>query len=96
MLTPTIRAMQRRLERWELVHLREHAAELAERLEAAEKRAAEAEERARAAEASCDFWHDQAVDAHYAAAEESGGAPGITMDGTLVIVPSPTSGGLHA
>ncbi len=96
MLSPTLRNLQRRLERWELGHLREHAADLAERLEAAEKRVAEAEERARAAEASCDFWHDQAVDAHYAAAEESGGAPGITMDGTLVVVPSPALGGLHA
>ncbi|MDO9357897.1 MAG: hypothetical protein Q7T70_02750 [Polaromonas sp.] len=40
MLTPTLRKLQRRLERWELEHLRQHADELAERLQAAEQRAA--------------------------------------------------------
>lgn len=94
--TPATARIQHRLEKLELEHLREHAAELAERLEAAEKRAAEAEERARYSESICDFWHDQAVDMQRAAAEESGGMPGLTMDGTLVIVPSPASGGLHA
>ena len=85
-LSTTIRNLQRRLCAWELPHLRQHAAELAERLEAAEKRAADAEERARTAEASCDFWHDQAVDMHRAAADGSGGTPGLTVDGVLVIV----------
>lgn len=88
-LTPCLRALQRRLAKWEIAHLREHAAELAERLEATEKRAAEAEDRANAAEYACDFWHDQAVDAHHAAADATGSMPGITTDGRLVVVPSP-------
>lgn len=95
MLTPVLRALKRRLERWELEHLRQHAADLAERLEAAEKRAVEAEERASAAECTCDFWHNQAVDLHHQAAEEAGGVRGLTMAGRLVVVPA-TAGGLHA
>jgi hypothetical protein len=93
--TPRLRNLKRRLDRWELEHLREHAAELAERLEAAEQRAAEAERRLNDAEYACDFWHDQAVDAHNAAADAAGGMPGITMDGWLVVVPPPSEG-LHA
>lgn len=88
-MTPALLNLKRRLAQWELEHLRQHAAELAERLEAAE-------ERASAAEQACDFWHDQAIDAHNAAAEAAGGMPGITIDGRLVIVPAPTAGGLHA
>jgi hypothetical protein len=94
MTTPAIRNMQRRLRAWELPHLRQHAADLAERLEAAEKRATDAEERASAAEASCDFWHDQAIEMHRAAAEGSGGTPGLTVDGALVIVRT-QEGGAH-
>lgn len=94
-MKPRLRNLKRRLERWELEHLRQHAAELAGRLEAAEQRAADAEERASAAEYACDFWHDQAVDAHNAAAEAAGGTPGITVNGQLVVVPA-VAGGLYA
>jgi uncharacterized protein YciW len=88
-MTRRLRTLKRRLDRWELEHLRQHAAELADCLEAAE-------ERASAAEQACDFWHAQSVNAHYAAADAAGGMPGITMDGSLVIVPRPAAGGLHA
>ncbi|MFM9926930.1 hypothetical protein VLK31_28365 [Variovorax sp. H27-G14] len=94
-MTPRLCNLKRRLERWELEHLRQHAADLAERLEAAEKRATEAEARATHAEYTCDFWHDQAVDAHHAAADAVGGLHGITMDGQLVVVPRAVEG-LHA
>lgn len=93
--TPRLRALQRRLAKWEIAHLRQHAAELAERLEAAEQRAAEAERRLNDAEYACDFWHDQAVEAHNAAADAAGGAPGVTMGGRLVVVPA-NAGGLHS
>lgn len=93
--TPRLRRLKRRLDRWELEHLRQHTAELTERVEAAEQRAAEAERRLNDAEYACDFWHDQTVDAHNAAADAGGGMPGITMDGRLVIVHA-ASGGLHA
>ncbi|HWT21665.1 MAG TPA: hypothetical protein VN280_22410 [Variovorax sp.] len=94
-MTPLVKNLKRRLERWELDHLRQHAAELAERLEAAEKRAADAEARATHAEYNSDFWHDQAIDAHNAAADAMVGVPGITIDGQLVVVAA-TGGGLHA
>lgn len=95
MLTPRLRNLKRRLERWELEHLRQHAAELAVRLDAADQRACDAEERAKAAEHACDFWHDQAVAVHHAAADGAGGMPGLTLDCQLVIVPRATEG-LHA
>ena len=50
----TISNLRRRLERWELQHLRQHASALAERLERAE------EEAARLIEAA-DFWHQQCM-----------------------------------
>lgn len=87
-MSPTLLKLKRRLDRWELEHLRQHAAELAERLEAAESRTADAEYAA-------DFWHDQAVEVHSAAAEAAGGKPGITIDGRAIIVLAP-SVGLHA
>lgn len=90
-----MRNLQYRLERWELEHLRQHAAELAERLEAAEQRAAEAERRLSDAEYIAEFWHDQAIEMHNVAADAAGGMPGITMDGQLVVVPA-VAGGLHA
>ncbi|OAK66057.1 hypothetical protein A3K87_09840 [Variovorax paradoxus] len=93
--TPRLRALQRRLAKWEIAHLRQHAADLAERLEAAEQRATEAERRLSDAEYACDLWHDQAVDAHKAAADAAGGVPGITMSGQFVVVPA-GAGGLHA
>jgi hypothetical protein len=94
-MTRALHALQRRLERWELEHLRQHAAELAQRLEAAELRAADAERRLSDAEYTAEFWHDQAVDLHNAAAEASDGVPGITIDGRTVVVPR-GAGGLHA
>ena len=95
-MTPRLHSLKRRFGRWELGHLRQHAAELAQRLEDAEKRAAEAEDRASAAESACDFWHDQAVAMHHAAAEEAGGTRGITMAGHLCVVPGTRAGRLHA
>lgn len=38
----TLNALRRKLEQWELAHLRQHCTELAERLERAEARAADA------------------------------------------------------
>ena len=94
-MSPRLRNLKRRLDRWELNHLREHAADLAARLEAAEQSAAEAERRLADAEYTAEFWHDQAVEMHNAAADAAGGMPGITMGGQLVVVPA-TAGGLHS
>lgn len=92
---PRLRSLKRRLDRWELEHLRKHAAELAAKLEAAEQRAEDALRRLSDAEYTAEFWHDQAVDMHNAAADAAGGMPGITMDGRLVVVPA-NMGGLHS
>lgn len=81
--TPATARIQRRLERLELEHLRQHAAELAERLEEAERRLSHAEYTA-------EFWHDQAFEMHNTAADAVGGMPGITMDGQLVVLPAST------
>lgn len=94
-MTPLLRNLQRRLDRWELEHLRQHATGLAEQLEAAEQRAVEAERRLSDAEYTAEFWHDQTVEMHNQAADESGGMPGLTMGGQLVMVPA-AEGGLHA
>jgi hypothetical protein len=85
-LTPAERrALQRRLERWELEHLRQHAAELAERLELAEQRADDAERRARIAEAMCDQWQHL----EWERAEADGPTRiGLTIEGQLVAVPA--------
>jgi hypothetical protein len=84
------RAIQRRLDRWELDHLRAHAAELAQRLEDAERRASEAERRAWDAEARADMFHDLAMQLEDEMPSHQ--AVGLTRDGALLLVetdPSP-------
>ena len=53
-----LQRIQRKLDRWELDHLRELAADLAERLEDAEAQLAEATRRAEQAEDSAEFWRE--------------------------------------
>jgi hypothetical protein len=86
--TPATSRIQRRLERWELEHLRQHAAELAARLEETERRLSYAEDAA-------DSWREEALQMQLEAADAVGGQPGLTMGGSLVIVPS-TAGGLQS
>lgn len=77
-----LRALRRKLEAAELIHLRRHAADLAARLEAAEARAGLAEENA-------GFWQNQALEAFDSASADRGrGAVtiGITRDGTLLVL----------
>ena len=62
-LTPELKAIQRRLDRWELGHLRTLAADLAQRLEESEAREADLQRRLDDAEDRVRFWHDQAIDA---------------------------------
>lgn len=66
-----------RLEKWELQHLRQHAADLAERLERAEGEAARANEDA-------DFWHQQCMNM-IAELQDVGTEIGMTKDGEIVI-----------
>jgi hypothetical protein len=75
-------ALRRRLERFELAHLREHALDLAERLERAE---AELERALDTAE----FWHAQAMELLSAVddpAYASHRCVGLTKSGELLVV----------
>lgn len=69
--------IQAKLDRWELEHLRQHAAELAERNEVLRERLAAAEERA-------DWWRDQVMSMQEQLADDLG--IGMTRDGHLGIV----------
>lgn len=87
-LSPRLRALQRRLhaQTFELLLAEvEHLATENEELRSQLSRA----------EASLDFWHDQAIELHQQAAEVCNGAPGLTMDGRLIVAGA-TPGSLHA
>lgn len=73
-------AVLARWNRYALEQLAEQAARLA--VENEELRAQLAQ-----AEASAEFWHEQATDMQLQLCEEHNAAPGITASGRLVIVP---------
>lgn len=56
---PVLRNLKRRLERWELAHLREHAAELAARLESIEAELVEERRQRSLADDAADYWNRQ-------------------------------------
>lgn len=79
---PIIRKLQRRLEAWELGHLRQLASDLAERLEQAEEEAARANE-------SAEFWERHAMQLQEALNDEGFATHrsiGITQGGELLVV----------
>ncbi len=79
---PLLLTLQRRLDRWELDHLRQHAAELAERLEDAERRLSYADEQA-------EFWREQCMRLEEAITDKDSGSGrqvGLTLSGDLVVV----------
>lgn len=81
-------AIQRRLDKWELTHLRALAADLAERLDRTEHELVMERRRAAAAEDAADMWRDQAnelVDDLNAL----GRTVGLTQTGHLVTMPMP-------
>lgn len=67
----------RRLEKLELQHLRQHAADLAERLERAEDEVTRANDDAY-------FWHQQCMNV-LAELQDDGAEIGMTKDGEIVI-----------
>lgn len=77
---PDLAAIQRKLDRWELDHLRLLAAQQAEQIEELQRRVAWAEDCA-------ERWRDDALDLQSQLADDTGGAPGLTMSGRLVVVP---------
>lgn len=80
--TPATAAIQRRFERWELDHLRMLAAQQAEQIEELTRRLDWADDCA-------ERWRDDALDLQRQIADDTGGAPGLTVDGRLVVVPNP-------
>lgn len=87
-ITPRLRALQRRL------HAQTFDMLLAEVERLADENA-DLRQRLSWAEDCAERWREDAISAINDAAERSGGAPGLTMAGHLVVVP-PTQGGLHA
>lgn len=81
MTDKTVSALKRKLDRWELQHLRQHAAELAQRLEEAED--------ARDYYRDCaDDWHRQTMSL-IADLQEDGAVIGLSQNGELSLVSPP-------
>lgn len=77
--SPATLAIQRKLERWELEHLRLLAAQQAEQIE-------ELQRRLNWAEDCAERWRDDALALHQDLAHATGGAPGLTKAGELVVL----------
>lgn len=78
----TLRTLQKRLERLELEHLRQHALELHERLEAAEERGSSADERA-------EYWRESFMTMQEAAFDDEFAthrSVGLSQAGELMVV----------
>ena len=89
--TAELRAIQRKLDRWELDHLRTLAADLAQRLEASEAREAELQRLLDDADNRAWFWQDRAHEI-INDAQADGATVCLSMDGSLSIerAPPPT------
>lgn len=79
--TPATARIQRRLERWELDHLRGLAADLADRVERLEQRLADADNCA-------EFWREShhRLEAHLQDDTEDARCIGLTQRGDLLVV----------
>lgn len=82
-LPPELQRLKRTLERWELQHLRNHAAELAAQVE-------DLQQRLEAAESAADFWWQQAERLRESAAGD-GLQLGLTVDGQVGVLAEPRS-----
>lgn len=88
-MTPAeLNALQRKLDRWELGHLRTLAADLAQRLETTEAREADLQRRLDEADDRAGFWHDQAIEALNDAAAD-GAVIGLAIDGLISVCRPP-------
>lgn len=86
--------MQKRLERLELEHLRQHALDLYEQLENAKAALSQADDRAYNAEHIADFWQQQVTDLQDALADENFATHrciGITKAGEMMVVKQDTT-----
>ena len=81
--------IQRKLEKWELHHLREHARHLDERIEALEAELMQVRDNLANAEDRAEWWREQVMSITEQLAEDSGAGGlqiGITRDGHLGLV----------
>lgn len=80
-----LRALTRKLERWELEHLRDHIEELRAQLDAAEQQIHALQCDVRQAESWGQMWHDTAR-AMEDDLEQAGGTLGLTQAGQMVVL----------
>lgn len=80
--------IQRRLEQWELPHLRKLAAQQAERVEQLEARVEELEREASNADARAEMWHDsfQRLEEHLNDGTADARSIGLTPEGDLLVI----------
>lgn len=89
LMTTELAAMQRRLDAWELQHLRAHAAELAERLEAAERELEDTKRTLAWSDDCAQMWRDHAMNLEASLDDEGSQADrhvGLTASGHLLVV----------
>lgn len=79
-------SIQRKLDRWELQHLREHAAHLATQAEQLEGQLQLLQARLEHAESVADFWREQVLQLQADLGDEL--RLGMTADGQLGVVPA--------
>lgn len=81
MADPVLANLKRKLNRWELDHLRQHAAELAEQLERAKDDVAYYRDLS-------EHWHNQAM-GMITDLQGGGAVIGMAQDGTLSVIETP-------
>ena len=86
--TRALNNLRRRLERWELEHLRTHAAELAERVELLEARVERLQGEVYNADACADMWRDsyQQLSEHLDNGTADARCIGLTKQGDLLVI----------
>ncbi len=87
-LDVTLMRLQRRLDRWELPHLRRHAASLAARLTETEHRLIDTEAGLRHAEDVAESWREDALNLQQHAFDGTSDARcvGLTKSGALLVI----------
>lgn len=83
--TAQVAAIRKRLDRWELDHLRLHAAQLATELESAKERMESLESEVSSAWSMADMWRDE-VNGLAEDLQAAGKTVGMTLDGQLGVV----------
>jgi hypothetical protein len=87
-LPADLRAIQRKLDRWELIHLREHAADLAQQMDEMRELVAALQQSLDDADDRAAFWHDRVID-EMNDAQDTGATIGLSIDGALHVLPPP-------